>query len=183
MVIDPVLLRTSQAAAGIVFGLAALAKLIDMPRFTQALASYGLLPGPLVPPLAWVLALAELTVAIALPVDALRQFAALGGLALLALFFGAIAVSLARGNRDIDCGCWAFGQKAGATPAGLSGWHLVRVALLTVLLAPSLLDPSGRAVVWMDYVTVLGSLAVAAGGFFVIDLLLANQAAARKMGS
>jgi len=183
MVIDPVFLRTSQAAVAILFGLAAASKMADMRRFEGTLASYGLLPDRLVAPMARAIALLEVAVAVALPLDAARLTAALGGLALLALFFAAIGISLARGNRDIDCGCWAFGNKPAGASGGLSAWHLVRVLLLAALLAPSLFEPSSRTVVWVDYFTVAGGLAIAAGLFFVIDLLLANGATAQKLRS
>jgi len=185
MLIDPVILRTGQAAAAILFGTAAVSKLLDMRRFGQAVASYGLLPTLLLTPAAWLLALAEAAVAMSLPFDAVRQPAALAGLGLLSLFFAAIAISLARGHRDIDCGCWAFGASGRDADArtGLSGWHLGRVALLGALLLPALFDASARAVVWVDYFTVLGTLAIAAGAFFAIDALLANQAAAQKLRS
>ncbi|CAG2152303.1 MauE/DoxX family redox-associated membrane protein [Cupriavidus numazuensis] len=182
MEIDPVFLRTSQGAVAIVFGAAAVAKLLDLERFEQALGSYGLVPSMLVGPLALAIALLELAVAAALPVDAARQLAATTGLALLTVFFAAMAINLARGNRDIDCGCWAFGQKGDAR-ARLSGWHLGRAALLAALLSPCLFEPSARGVVWVDYFTVAGSLAIAGGVFFAIDLLLANGVAVQKLRS
>jgi hypothetical protein len=183
MEIDPVIFMACQAATAIVFGAAAMTKLADLGRFRRALAAYGLVPGMLVPPLALGIALLELAVAAALPVDVARHAAAFIGLGLLAIFFVALATNLVRGNRDIDCGCWAFGQQRHGTQPALSGWHLGRVLLLAALLLPSLFQPAARAVVWVDYFTAAGSLVVAGGTFFVIDLLLANGAAAQKLRS
>lgn len=183
MEIDPVILRACQAAVSLVFGAAALGKLVNIERFESAVASYGLLPAFLVEAVAFCLALAELAIAVALLVDPARKAAALGGLALLGIFFTAIGISLARGNRDIDCGCWAFGQKGSGHPARLSGWHLGRVALLALLVSPALFDPAQRPVEWLDYVTATGGLAMAGGLFVAIDLLLANDAAAQKLRS
>ncbi|MGH8786958.1 MAG: MauE/DoxX family redox-associated membrane protein [Cupriavidus necator] len=183
LVVDPVIVRTCQAAAAIVFGAAAVSKLMAVRRFAGALDAYALLPPVLVTPVAWALALAELAVALLLPLDATRTAAALGGLVLLAVFFSAIGINLWRGNRDIDCGCQAFARRdAGKRVSGaLSGWHLARVALLAALLAPVLSEPAAREVLWVDYLTVLGGLACASGLFFVIDALLANRAAAQAL--
>lgn len=183
MEIDPVILRTCQAAVSLVFGAAALGKLVNIGRFEIAVASYDLLPTALVTPVARLLGLAELAIAVALLFDPLRQIAAIGGLVLLGVFFVAIGANLVRGNRDIDCGCWAFGQKASGHPSRLSGWHLGRLAVLALLIAPALFDPAQRSVEWLDYVTATGGLATAGGLFVAIDLLLANDAAAQKLRS
>lgn len=183
MELDPVIFRSCQAAAAVVFGVAALSKLVNIERFERAVASHGLLPAILSGPVALVLAMAELAIAAALIVDSARPVAALAGLGLLAVFFTAIAINLARGNRDVDCGCWAFGRKEPDGSARLSGWHLGRVAVLAMLVAPSLSEPAQRAVEWFDYVTVTGGLAIAGGLFVAIDLLLANEAAAQKLRS
>ncbi len=183
LVIDPVVLRTCQASAAIVFGAAAVSKLMDVRRFAGALGGYGLLPLGLVRPAAWALALAELAVAVMLPLDATRTVAAFGALLLLALFAGAIGINLWRGNRDIDCGCHAFGRAGPARRGSLSGWHLGRVALFAALVVPVLLDAGTREVLWFDYFTVLGGLACASGLFFVIDALLANRAVAQALES
>ncbi|KAF7963533.1 hypothetical protein AWV80_08850 [Cupriavidus sp. UYMU48A] len=146
MEIDPVFLRTSQGAVAIVFGAAAIAKLLDLERFEQALASYDLVPSVLVAPLAMAIAVAELVVALALPIDAARQMAAVTGLALLGVFFSGMSINLVRGNRDIDCGCWAFGKKGDAaaraclagTWAGPRCWpHCWRQACLSLERAAS----------------------------------------------
>ncbi|TPQ37990.1 MULTISPECIES: MauE/DoxX family redox-associated membrane protein [Cupriavidus] len=183
LVIDPVVVRTCQAGAAIVFGAAAMSKLLDMRRFEGSLDGYALLPPALVRPAAVGLALAELAVAMALPLDATRVPAALAGLLLLALFSGAIAINLWRGNRNIDCGCHAFGRRGTERQGGLSSWHLARVALLAALVAPALFEFAARDVLWVDYFTVLGGLACASGLFFVIDALLANRAVAQALES
>lgn len=183
MEIDPVILRTCQAAVSLVFGAAALAKLVNIERFKRAVAAYALLPPFLVAPVAFSLGIAELAIALALLVESSRHVAALGGLVLLGVFFVAIGVSLARGNRDIDCGCWAVGRNVAGQAARLSGWHLGRVALLALMVVPGMFDPARRAVEWLDYVTAAGGLAIAGGLFVAIDLLLANDAAAQKLRS
>jgi thiol-disulfide isomerase/thioredoxin len=89
-----------------VFSVAGITKLTDRPGTRKAVREFG---GPvfLAGLLALLLPLAELTVAVALLFPATRGPGAAGALGLLALFSGAIAVSLARGKRP-DCHC--FGQ-------------------------------------------------------------------------
>jgi hypothetical protein len=57
------------------------------------------------------------------------------------------------------------------------------VALLGALLVPSLFEAADRPILWFDYLTVMGSIALAGGLFVVIDTLLANNAAAQKLRS
>jgi thiol-disulfide isomerase/thioredoxin len=106
-----------------VFSVAGITKLTDQPGTRTAVREFG---GPvfLVPLLAFLLPIAELTVAVALLFPATRGAGAAGALGLLALFSAAIAVSLARGKTP-DCHC--FGQLHSA-PAS---WKtLVRNGLL-----------------------------------------------------
>jgi len=89
-----------------VFSVAGITKLADRPGTREAVREFG---GPvlLVPPIALLLPLIELAVAVALLFPATRVGGAGGALGLLALFAVAIAVSLARGKAP-DCHC--FGQ-------------------------------------------------------------------------
>lgn len=89
-----------------VFVLAGLAKLADHAGSRQTLLAFGV-PAPLARPLSVLLPLAELVVALALISSARAWWGALGALALLLLFIGAISYNLARG-RAPDCRC--FGQ-------------------------------------------------------------------------
>ena len=87
-----------------VFAVAALAKLLDLDAARQAVAAFGV-PRPLVAPVAVVLPVAELAVAVALLVTASAIAGAVGAIVLLAMFVAGIAVSLARG-RPPDCQCF-----------------------------------------------------------------------------
>ncbi len=110
----------------VVFVVAGLAKLVDRAGSRQALIDFGV-PARLVTPLAVLLPLAELAVAVALIPTAWAWWGALGALALLLLFAAAIGYNLARG-RTPDCHC--FGQLHSA-PVGWS--TLVRNLVLAAV--------------------------------------------------
>ncbi len=103
----------------------------------------------LVTPAAWMIPALEALAALGLLLSATRAGAALLMAVLLATFSAAIAINLARGRREIDCGC--FGPALRQT---LSGWLLARNAMLlaaaAVLAAPAGVRPLGFA----DFVTI-----------------------------
>lgn len=96
-----------------VFALAGVAKLSDLEGSRKAIKEFGL-PAVLASPLALLLPLAELGVAVALIPASSAWWGALGALGLLLLFVVGISVNLALGRKP-DCHC--FGQLHSA-PAG-----------------------------------------------------------------
>jgi len=96
-----------------VFALAGVAKLLDLEGSRKAVIEFGL-PAGLASPLALLLPLAELGVAVALIPASSAWLGALGALGLLLLFVIGITYNLARGRKP-DCHC--FGQLHSA-PAG-----------------------------------------------------------------
>jgi uncharacterized membrane protein YphA (DoxX/SURF4 family) len=89
-----------------VFAVAGFGKLADRHGSRQALIDFGI-PAPFAGPLAILLPLAELAVAVALLPAASARSGAVAALMLLLLFIVAIAINLALGHRP-DCHC--FGQ-------------------------------------------------------------------------
>ena len=88
-----------------VFAAAAWAKLADSHGTRQAAVDFGV-PAALTPAVAFVLPVAELTVAVLLIFGgAAAASGAVGALALLCVLTAAVAVSLARGRRP-DCHCF-----------------------------------------------------------------------------
>ncbi len=126
------LLLAARLALAAVFLASATAKLLDRGGARQAVLDVGL-PEPWTAYGTLLLPLAELAVAAALVPAATAWPAALAALALLALFSGAIGVSLARG-RDFDCHCFGrlYSESVGwralarngllAIPAALIAW-------------------------------------------------------------
>lgn len=154
----------------LLFASASLHKLRDLARFTEVLRAYRLLPpgaarfAPLVP-------FAELTIGVGLIVPANRHAAALAGLALLVIYTAAIAVNLARGRRDLACGC---GGPDDARP--IAPWMVGRNLLLALLLGATVLPWSSRSLLPTDLITVGGGAAVATLLYVCLDQLLGRVA-------
>lgn len=94
---------TGAVAVGLVFLTAGIAKLRSRRLFAGVVANYRLLPSPLVRPVAAILPTGEVVSGAAL----LAGFglAALPAIVLLLVFGWAMAVNIARGRSQIDCGC------------------------------------------------------------------------------
>ncbi|MEZ5500245.1 MAG: MauE/DoxX family redox-associated membrane protein [Steroidobacteraceae bacterium] len=150
MTTDPLLPLLARATLAALFALACWHKLRAPAAFAASLNGYHLLPQRLVPAATAAIIACEATATIGI---AIGNTLAMGlALALLALYTLAIAVNLARGRRDIDCGC--------AGPAmrqTLSHWLLVRNALLIGFALLASQPSSGRALTWLDAVTLLVS--------------------------
>jgi uncharacterized membrane protein YphA (DoxX/SURF4 family) len=152
---DPVVRMAIALLLGWVLAEAALHKLRAPLGFGGVIDAYRLLPGGAGAWLARPLGVLELALACALLVPSLNRAAGAAAAALLALYFLAIAVNLARGRRDIDCGC-------GGVPQPLSPLLLVRNALLiglsTWLAAAA---PLARDTGWADLLVALAAATVA----------------------
>lgn len=159
----------------VVFVMAGLTKLADTDRTREMLAGFGFRRG-LLGVMALALPLAELAVAAALVVPSAAFVGAMAATALLTLFTGTIAISLAQG-RHPDCNC--FGQ-IGSAPIGsatlLRNAVLMGMALLVVAAGP------GAAAIWrLDRYFGLTPLAALAGVGAVLALLLLLLIVAAQM--
>ncbi|HSD11435.1 MAG TPA: MauE/DoxX family redox-associated membrane protein [Candidatus Binatia bacterium] len=147
--IDPVLNEVLALWLAAVFAVSAVMKLVDLESFAASVANYRLLPRWMEKPFASAVPLAEAASATGLSFAAARARGAAGVLALLAIFSAAIAINIARGRRDIDCGC--FGA---ALRQGLSGWLLVRNLVLAGAAAAVWLPSFERTLVPLDWFTI-----------------------------
>jgi len=153
--IDPVAAWLARLALAGVFASAALHKWRDLDAFAGAVAAHRLVPEVTTRPLARALAACESAIAVGLLVSASAPSAAAAAATLLALYSGAIAINLARGRREIDCGC-------SARPQPLSLGLLARNAALAAAAIPAALPTSVRALVWVDALTAAAGLAALA---------------------
>ena len=122
---DALALASAWTLAGI-FLFAASHKARNYLAFRGVLSEYRLLPAALVGIAAPAVVGAEIVAALALlaPAGLMPGVPAASAAALLlCAYTGAIAVNLLRGRTSIDCGC-------GGEPTPLSGWLLLRNALL-----------------------------------------------------
>jgi hypothetical protein len=153
--IDPVAAWLARLALAGVFASAALHKGRDLDAFAAAVAAHRLVPEASAGAFARAFALCEVAAAAGLLVPTSAPLAAGLAAALLVLYTGAIAINLARGRREIDCGC-------SARPQPLSGRLLARNAALGALAFAAALPPSARAWVWVDALTAAAGLAALA---------------------
>lgn len=170
--IDPVAALALRASLSLLLAGAALAKLRDLAGFGAAVAGYRLLPEAFAAPAAAAFVAAELALAAGLWLAPAP--AALGAAALFALYGLAIAANLARGRRDIDCGC---GGPRGRQP--LSAGLVVRNLVLVAAALASALPAPVRALAWLDLVTLGAAVAATAALYGAAGALLARPAALR----
>ncbi len=163
--VDPTVAWVARLALAAVFAAAALHKWRDLSAFAAALGAHRLVPGAIVPALARAFAAAETAVAAGLLVPAVAASASCAAAALIALYSSAIAINLARGRREIDCGC-------SARPRPLSRGLLVRNAALVAAALLAALPAASRALVWVD------ALSAAAGAAALAFVWLAAQSLA-----
>jgi hypothetical protein len=165
---DPVIDVTLRTALALLFFVAASHKLRDLGRFRATLGEYRLLPAGLTPLAAVLVVAVEVAAAGALLVPGARAAGLLAAAAVLVLYGAAIAINLARGRRDLDCGC------AGpAVRRPISGALVVRNAALAALALAGLLPVRPRALLWVDALTVAGATAALAAFYASLDRVIA----------
>ncbi len=163
-------MRSTMAA---IFAIAAAHALRDRDDYAYIVQAYRILPDSIGKLAAMLLPPLECGLALALLVPATRVFGSLATLATLACFTAAIAINLARGHRDIACGCGGdAGQKI--------SWFLVlRNALLFIGLAASLWAPVHPRLDLAAYVGIAGLASFLAVLYLATHQLIANARAAR----
>ena len=151
--IDPVIELSLRVGLALLFAAAAWHKASDRAHFGATLRAYQLLPSWLVPALARLLPLVEASIAVAFLYPPTRQAAVFAAIPVLTLYTIAIATNLARGRRDIDCGCFASSARV-----PLSNWLVVRNAVLLVATAVLVMPIRTRPLMWIDALTVMMTL-------------------------
>ncbi|WP_454673514.1 MauE/DoxX family redox-associated membrane protein [Achromobacter pestifer] len=187
---DPVLLYGASAALTCVLLLGALEKLKDIAGFSRAVAAYDILPSGWGGAFAWGYALAEITAGVLLLMPSGQASGALLALLVLMVATMGLAFNLARGHRDIDCGCGGPASRGpasqgrdGAHGGGLSWWLVARNAVLALWTAPALVAAAGqsRSLQWADAAAVFGLAMTAVGLYFTANHLLASHLKLRNL--
>ncbi|HVY81362.1 MAG TPA: MauE/DoxX family redox-associated membrane protein [Steroidobacteraceae bacterium] len=171
VVLDPAVVLLARASVSLLFVVAAAHKLLHLHQFTATLEAYELVGRRFSAALARVLPLLELAAAIGLWVGAARLFAMLLAVSLLLTYAAAIAINLARGRRDLDCGCTAFGRRS---PIG--AWMIGRNSILALCAALAAAPTTSRALALTDGLTVAGGLCVLTLIYVAADTLFASVA-------
>ncbi|HEY5597691.1 MAG TPA: MauE/DoxX family redox-associated membrane protein [Kiloniellales bacterium] len=170
--LDPVLVWIARLTMVLLFAAAGLSKLRRPAAFRAAVAAYDLLPGWAVAPTAALLAAAEVLGAMLLLWPAGRPAGAVLLGVMLLLFSAAIAVNIARGRTDIDCGCWLFGAEPAEGQGRLGAATLARNGGLAAVLLVASLPAAARLLGVLDWLTIAtGTLA--AVGLFAMAMQLA----------
>ncbi len=170
---DPVLVWVLRLVLALLFVSAAFHKLRAPREFAATLDAYALLPQSVVRPVAAGLGWVEVGVAAALLVPGFGTVPIAAGAALLLVYSGAIAINLARGRTDIDCGCLGPALSAAQREPSLSAWLLGRNALLLGACALLAVPEVARPWVWVDGLSVL-----AGAGGITLCWIAAHQLAA-----
>ena len=166
------------AALVLLFASAAWHKARALTEFTAVFVAYRMLPAAIGRRVAWLVPALEFAVAAGLPWAWSRPAAAIAGSALLIAYAGGIALNLARGRRDLDCGCAGPGDRR-----PIAGWMVGRNLLLIAALGLAAMPWSPRALIAVDALTIAGGLAVAVFLYTALDRLLGQvmpRAAALK---
>jgi hypothetical protein len=152
---DPAFSLLASLALALLFAISAYHKARDQSRFEAILADYRLLPPLLIVPATRTFTLVEIALTAALVLPATARAASLVAAGLLIAYSFAIGINLARGRREIDCGC------GGDSGQPLGSGLLVRNAVLIVIAtASSVPMPVGARVLSpFDGITIAFGLA------------------------
>jgi hypothetical protein len=177
LALDPAVALMLRAGAALLWLSVSVHKLRDVGAFERALVGYALLPRKTAAPLARVLPAAELLIGLGCLMPRTAPLALLSAATLLALYTSAVALNLARGRRRVDCGCGGPGG-----PQELSPGLVVRNLALVGLLLIAALPVSGRALHWIDAVTVAAGVGWLALVYAGVDVALATAVRDRRQG-
>jgi len=169
--IDPAIGALLAGAFALLFGSAALHKLLQPAVFAAVLRAYRVVP-PALTRLALLVPLLELAVAVGLLAGAGRAAAAAAGATLLIGYAAALAVNLVRGRRDLNCGCGGPNDRR-----PIAAWMVWRNLTLAALLGLLELPWSVRPMDSADALTIGAGTAVAALLYMSFDTLLGRLAA------
>jgi hypothetical protein len=167
--LDPVAGYTIVCGVALLFALAGSHKLRNPAQFTETFSAYDVLPGPLALLAARLIPALEIAVALALPWAFCRPWAPLAAMGFLIAYAAGISLNLARGRRELDCGCGAAGNRRSIAP-----WMVWRNLILALALAAAALPWSARTLTGLDLATVIGALAAAALLYAAVDRLLGD---------
>lgn len=164
--IDPVIHYLLVCLLALVFLHGGTAKLTTRDEFQGVVTSYRLLPPAMVPAFAALLPFAEVSAGIAVVLPATRLFGAGLAIALLLIFALAMAINLARGRTEIDCGCFKSGFRQ-----TISGWLVGRNLLLAAGAALLWLPAGGRATGSFDIFLVIAASLMLFLGYYSVGVL------------
>jgi hypothetical protein len=147
--VDPVIAWITALCIVMLFGSAAVGKLVDWRSFLSVLGNYKLLPPPLLVLAAPLVVALEAAVVPMLLLPSSRVVGSYLATCLLGSYAVAIGINLWRGRRNIDCGCLAAGRRRHIT-----GWLVVRNLSLATTAMVAGLPMTSRNLGALDVVTI-----------------------------
>ncbi len=169
LALDPIPIWLMRGALAVLFAYSASHKLRDINAFDATLRGYRIIPESWAKPAAWSFPAVELCLVALLLLPQWAPLAGMAGAALLSIYSIAIGTNLARGRRDIDCGCLGPSQRQ-----PLSSWLLARNGLLIIAAVSASHSPAPRTLAWIDGVSLIGGLMTLALLFLAANQLAAN---------
>lgn len=168
--IDPIISTSAALALSVIFASAASHKIRHPSWFRRQVREYELIPGLMVPTAALALPVTELAVAAGLLWSTSRPYAGVLAFLLISLYALAIAINLARGRKDIDCGCSGPAMRQPLQPA-----LLVRNGLLAVIALGALLPMLDRPLGLLDNFVIIAAGTVLVLLYTTTDLWIAYR--------
>jgi uncharacterized membrane protein YphA (DoxX/SURF4 family) len=168
--IDPAVGALMAGAFALLFASASLHKFLDLRGFSEVFEAYRLVPQALARA-AVLVPLLELLIGLGLLAGAARAGAAAAGAVLLIGYGGAVALNLARGRRDLTCGCGGPNDKR-----PIAAWMVWRNLALALALLVVGLPWDARPLTASDGLTIGAGTAVAALLYMSLDTLLGRVA-------
>lgn len=175
MMMDPSIALACRVLGALVFATAVAGKLRHRHELAGVVANYRLLPQPLVAPAAWMVVALESLAALSLASGVRLVAGAALAIGLLCLFALAMGVNLARGRREIDCGCFQSGLRQRLS-VGLIVRNLLLAALMTGLFGAT--GPVSGSLQWVDG---LGAGLAAYALYRAFDQVLSLQYASAQL--
>ena len=131
MIIAPSILIASRVLILLMFATAVVGKLRHRDEFIRVVQNYRLAPLAWAPSIAWLVVGLEIVVVVCLATGLELIAGTALAMILLCAFAVAVAINIARGRTDIDCGCFPS-----AVRQRLSATLIVRNLLLAAIIAP-----------------------------------------------
>jgi hypothetical protein len=175
MTVDPAIAVAARLLGALVFAAAIGGKIEHRHELAGVVANYRLLPERLAAPVAWLLVGLECLAALSL-ISGVRLAAGTAlAISLLGGFALAMAINLARGRREIDCGCFQSGLRQ-----RLSAALVARNVILAICLTP-LLATAGAGLRPLQWVDGLGAGLAAFALYQVLGELLSLRQSSAEL--
>jgi hypothetical protein len=166
-VLDPTFGYLICIGIALLFATAAWHKLRSLRAFSEVFAAYRVLPEQWGHRVARLMPCLELAIAAALPWEMTRHWALMAAMGLLIAYAAALSLNLARGRRELDCGCGTIGSRR-----AIAGWMVWRNLALALIAATAALPWVSRPLNGLDMLTIVGGLAAVAALYVAVDQLL-----------